>query len=219
MLLPRKSKLEIAQRGASQGEDFFKLTQALEKGGEVAHSDVIRAELQMQDRHRQLQEAQLDLLNAKLELAVLIFPDFNDNFEISDDLHASVPCQPWKKFNNKAPRTTRNCARRWQEYSKPAMTLRTPGPATFLRWASTISTESIRPQFAANSVIDNQKFPTSDPRRLRPLNIPVWNWGATQSRGKASRASASTGAARAFAGAAQAACGHALVIRRSGKQR
>ena len=86
-----QSKLEIARRGASQGEDFFKLTQALEKGGEVAHSDVIRAELQMQDRHRQLQEAQLELLNAKLELAVLIFPDFNDNFEISDDLHASVP--------------------------------------------------------------------------------------------------------------------------------
>src|SRR5580704_3418192 len=86
-----QSKLEIAERGASQGQDFFNLTGQLEKGGEVAHSDVIRAELQMQDRRRQLQEAKLELLNAKLDLAVLIFPDFNESYEISDDLHASVP--------------------------------------------------------------------------------------------------------------------------------
>ena len=86
-----RSKLEIAQRGASEGDQFFKISQELEAGGESAHSDVIRAELQMQDRHRLLQEAKLELLNAKLDLAVLIFPDFNENFEISDDLHASVP--------------------------------------------------------------------------------------------------------------------------------
>ena len=39
----------------------------------------------------QLQEAQLTLLNARLDLAVLIFPDFNDNFETADDLHLNVP--------------------------------------------------------------------------------------------------------------------------------
>jgi len=38
------------------------------KGGEVAHSDVIKAELQMQERRRQLLEAQLGLLNARLDL-------------------------------------------------------------------------------------------------------------------------------------------------------
>src|SRR5207244_11899820 len=68
---------------------FFKLTQDLEHGGEVAHSDVIKAELQMQERRRQFLEAQLGLLNARLDLAVLIFPDFNENYEVADDLHRS----------------------------------------------------------------------------------------------------------------------------------
>ena len=79
--------LETSRRTAQEGEAFLKLTQELEHGGEVAHSDVIKAELQAQDRRRQLQEAQLTLLNARLDLAVLIFPDFNDNFETADDLH------------------------------------------------------------------------------------------------------------------------------------
>ncbi len=84
-------KLETAKRAAGEGDQFFKLTQTLENGGEVAHSDVIKAELQMQDRRRQLQEAQLGLLNAKLDLAVLIFPNFNENFVLADDLHAAAP--------------------------------------------------------------------------------------------------------------------------------
>src|SRR6266481_4295149 len=56
-------KLEAARRNSEEGDRFLKLTQDLEKGGEVAHSDVIKAELQMQERRRQLLEAQLGLLN------------------------------------------------------------------------------------------------------------------------------------------------------------
>src|ERR1700751_462953 len=81
-------KLTTAKRTAEEGERFLQITRDLEKGGEVAHSDVIKAELQAQDRRRQLKEAQLALLNARLDLAVLIFPDFNENFELTDDLHA-----------------------------------------------------------------------------------------------------------------------------------
>src|SRR5437899_2749423 len=71
-----EKKLESASRTADAGEKFLQLTQALEKGGEVAHSDVIKADLQAQERRRQLQEAKLELLNARLDLAVLLFPDF-----------------------------------------------------------------------------------------------------------------------------------------------
>jgi outer membrane protein TolC len=85
-----QQKLEAARKTNDEGQNFFKITQDLEHGGEVAHSDVIKAELQATDRKRQLQEAQLGLLNARLDLAVLIFPDFNDSYEVADDLHAPV---------------------------------------------------------------------------------------------------------------------------------
>src|SRR5215469_309425 len=73
-----QQKVLSAQKAADEGDRFLKLTQDLEHGGEVAHSDVIKAELQATERRRALQEAQLGLLNARLDLAVLIFPDFND---------------------------------------------------------------------------------------------------------------------------------------------
>ena len=76
------SKLQAAQSAAEEGEKFLKLTQDLEQGGEVAHADVIKSQLQVNDRRRQLLEAKLALLNARLDFAVLVFPDFRDQFSV-----------------------------------------------------------------------------------------------------------------------------------------
>src|SRR5450432_1199756 len=51
-----EQKLSAARRTTEEGNSFLQLTQSLEKGGEVAHADEIKAELQMQERRRQLQE-------------------------------------------------------------------------------------------------------------------------------------------------------------------
>jgi outer membrane protein TolC len=179
-----QSKLEIAQRGSSEGEDFFKLTGQLEKGGEVAHSDVIRAELQMQDRRRQLQEAQLDLLNAKLDLAVLIFPDFNESYEISEDLHASVPLPTIEEVQQQGAKDNPElrAALAGVEEAGHDITNARAGylPALTLDYFYGIDSS----QFATNSVIDNQRIHSLGSSASATLNIPIWNWGATQSRVK-----------------------------------
>jgi outer membrane protein TolC len=179
-----QSKLEIAQRGASQGEDFFNLTGQLEKGGEVAHSDVIRAELQMQDRRRQLQEAKLELLNAKLDLAVLIFPDFNDNFEIGDDLHASVALPTLEEVQQQAARDNpelRAALAGVQQAGHDVTDARAGYlPSLALDYFYGIDSA----QFAANGVLDNQRIRNLGSSASATLNIPIWNWGATQSRVK-----------------------------------
>src|SRR6267378_7764946 len=99
-----QQKLQSAQKAAEEGNRFFKLTQDLENGGEVAHADVIKAELQVQERRRQLQEAQLGFLTSRLNLAVLIFPDFNDNYEVADDLHAPAPLPTLAEVQQQAAR-------------------------------------------------------------------------------------------------------------------
>src|SRR5206468_8925654 len=48
--------------------------------------------------------ASLALLNARLDLSVLLFPDFNDNFELADDLHASVPLPTLPEVQARAAR-------------------------------------------------------------------------------------------------------------------
>lgn len=179
-----QSKLEIAQKGASQGEDFFKLTQALEKGGEVAHSDVIRAELQLQDRRRLLQEAQLEILNAKLDLAVLIFPDFNENFDISDDLHASVPLPSIEEVQQQGARDNPElrAALAGVQQAGHEVTDARAGYLPSLGLDYFYGIDSAR--FATNSVIDDQKIHNLGSSASATLNIPIWNWGATQSRVK-----------------------------------
>ena len=70
-------KFAIAQRAATEAQTFFDITGKLERGGEVAHSDTIKAQLQFQQQQRAVQDAQLEMDRSRLELAVLIFIDAN----------------------------------------------------------------------------------------------------------------------------------------------
>ncbi len=81
-------KYATAQRAATEAERFFNISRKLEHGGEVAHSDVVKAEIQFQQQGRDLREAEVAMNRARLELAVLLFPDFNQNYAVVDDLQA-----------------------------------------------------------------------------------------------------------------------------------
>jgi len=174
-----QQKLLSAQKAAEEGENFLKLTQELEKGGEVAHSDVIKADLQAQERRRQLQEAQLGLVNARLDLAVLIFPDFSDNYEVADDLHAAVPLPTLGEVQQQAARENPD-VRAALEAARAANADVTGARAGYLPSLS----------FDYWYGIDAERFALNGPNgasnlgssAAATLNIPIWNWGATQSR-------------------------------------
>jgi outer membrane protein TolC len=172
-------KLEAAKRNADEGESFLKLTKELENGGEAAHSDVIKAELQMQDRHRQLLEAQLGLLNARLDFAVLIFPDFNDNFELAEDLHAGVPLPTLAEVQQRAARDNPDvrAALAAVQQAGHEVTGARGGylPSLSLDYWYGIDAA----QFAVNAPNGVSNLGSA---AAVTLNIPIWNWGATQSR-------------------------------------
>jgi outer membrane protein TolC len=172
-------KLEAAKKTGDEGDRFLKLTQQLEQGGEVAHSDVIKAELQMQERRRQLLEAQLGLLNARLDFAVLIFPDFNDNFELAEDLHAAVPLPTLAEVQQRAARDNPDLRAALAAVQQAGHDV-TGARAAYLPSLS----------FDYWYGIDAQQFAVNGPNGVSnlgsaaaaTLNIPIWNWGATQSR-------------------------------------
>ena len=179
-------KLETASKTADEGENFLKLTQELEKGGEVAHSDVIKAELQAQDRRRQLLEAQLGLLNTRLDLAVLIFPDFNDNFEIADDLHARIPLPALAEVQQRAAQENPD-VRAALEAAKAAGSDVLAARAAYLPSLGLDYWYGIdAPNFGVNSTFTVNGKPVTNlgSSASATLNIPIWNWGATQSRVK-----------------------------------
>lgn len=174
-----QQKLQAAQKASEEGDRFFKLTQDLERGGEVAHSDVIKAELQMNDRHRQLQEAQLTFRNARLDLAVLIFPDFNENYEVADDLHSPVPLPTLGEVQQQA-------ARENPDVRAALEMVRATGADVTGARAGYLPSLSLDYWYG----IDATRFAVNGPNGVSnlgtaaaaTLNIPIWNWGVTQSR-------------------------------------
>ena len=178
-------KVGAAKRLAEEGDRFLNVTQDLEKGGEVAHSDVIKAELQARDRQRQLREAQLGYLNARLNLAVLIFPDFNDSFEVAEDLHQPVPLPTLAEVQERAARDN-------PDVRAALAAVQQAGHDVFGARAGYFPALSIdyfygidATHFAVNTAIPGDgKVSNLGSSIVATLNIPVWNWGTTQSRVK-----------------------------------
>jgi len=178
-LAAAQQKLQAAQKAADEGNRFFKLTQNLQGGGEVAHSDVIKAELQMNDRRRQLQEAQLMFLNARLDLAVLLFPDFNESYEVADDLHSPVPLPTLAEVQQQAAHDN-------PDVRAALEAVRAAGSDVTFARAGYLPSLSFDYWYG----IDAAQFAVNGPNGVSnlgsaaaaTLNIPIWNWGATQSR-------------------------------------
>jgi len=180
-----EQKLATAQRTAEEGDKFLQLTKDLEKGGEVAHSDVIKAELQMQDRHRQFLEAQLALLNARLDLAVMLFPDFNDNFELADDLHANIPLPSRAEFEAQAAHENPDvrAALAAVQAAGYDVTAARAGylPSIGLDYWYGIDAERYA-TYSPNPSLVGGRIPNLGSSAIASLTLPLWNWGATQSR-------------------------------------
>jgi outer membrane protein TolC len=180
--LSAQFKLEDAKRAVDDGNRFLELTQQLEHGGEVAHADTIKAELQAQDRRRQFQEAQLAVLNTRLDLAVLLFPNVQDNFVLTDDLRATAPLPSLEEVQQQAAHDNPDlrAALESVHMSSDEVAAARAGylPSLNLDYFYGIDA----PGFATHSFFQGEHLDNLGSSALATLNIPVWNWGATRDR-------------------------------------
>ncbi len=65
-LLAAQTRTANAERAHNEGQHFLDLSRKLEEGGEVAHSDTIKAQIQANDLKRAWEEAKLGEQNARL---------------------------------------------------------------------------------------------------------------------------------------------------------
>ncbi|MGB8768695.1 MAG: TolC family protein, partial [Candidatus Korobacteraceae bacterium] len=165
---------------ADEAQNFLKLSRELEQGGEVAHSDVIKAEIQANDQQRVLQDTKLAAANARLTLAVLLFPNFFQDFTLADNLSASTPLPPMSEVQAKAQKNNPELAAAFSslEVANNELTIARAGhlPTLVLDYYYGIDA--------------NHLAIMSDDRRnlgyaaSATLNIPVWHWGAIESKVK-----------------------------------
>ena len=178
-LVAAQRKLANAQQGLAEAQRFLDITQKQENGGEVAHSDVIKAQIQVTQRTRDAQDAELALLKSRLGLSVLVFPDFRDTFTVVDDLQAMAPLLPL--IDLKASAATNSPDLRAAEASVQQETL-----------GVGVARGGVLPSVSFDYFygINANEFAIYDPEGHRllgsvaqvQLNLPLWSWGAAQSK-------------------------------------
>jgi len=180
-------KFVNAQTSVRESQRFFEITQQLEKGGEAAHSDVIRAQIDLQQRQRDMSEAQLTIDKAKIALGVLIFPNFSSDFSVVDDLQQLALVPPMAEVQSQAAASSPDVAAAKANIGAAGYDI------TVARYAYI---PSLALDFFyginANQLAFRTQHPAADPELAyrqnlgysaqATLNIPMWNWGATRSK-------------------------------------
>ena len=174
-------KYATAQKAASEADHFLSISQKLQSGGEVANSDVIKAQIQDQQRKRDLEDALLAMNKSRLDLAVLLFPDFNENFTVVDDLRLPEPLPGFAEVQAAATKNN-------PEIRAALASLRQTDQEVKIAWTSMLPAIGLdyfygidANQFAAR---DRNGFRNLGYAATATLQLPSWNWGSGYSKVK-----------------------------------
>ena len=179
-------KYSTAQRAADEAGHFFDITQKLERGGEVAHSDAIKAQLQFLQQRRALQDAEVEIERSRLELAVLIFPNFNQNFATVDDLENIEPLPSFQEVEAEAGKNS-------PQLRGALASLRAANQEVAVAWNSFLPSLALDYSYGidANHYAVNGFDPATGQQvknlgyaATATLELPLWNWGASRSKVK-----------------------------------
>jgi outer membrane protein len=177
-------KYATEQRAASEAQGFLDISQKLERGGEVAHSDVVKAQIQFNQQQRDLQEAQLAMDRTRLDLAVLLFPDFNQNFMVVDDLQAPQPIPSFDEVQSMAGRQN-------PQLRAAVAALHAANQEVAAAWGGLLPNLTLDYFYGidANHFATYQTDPTTGVRLRNlgyaasaTLQIPIWSWGTNRSK-------------------------------------
>ena len=175
-------KLTVAERARQEAADFSKLTNEREQGREVAHADVLKAQLTEQQRVRDFEDAKVAAEKARLELGVLLFPDPRTAYT----LQASGDAPPLASREDVEQAAGKN-----NPELKSALAALSVSNADVLA-----ARAAYLPDLGLNVTygIDAPQLAFNGPDKARnlgysasvTLDIPVWDWLSTEHRVKQS---------------------------------
>jgi outer membrane protein TolC len=177
-----QEKATIQNEAFIEAQSFTDVTQKREAAREVAHADVVKAQLQMQQKQRDLTDANVAAEKARLELGVLLFPDPRTPY--STDPPALQRVLPTHEEVNQLAGQNNPEIRSAMATMSAANAGVKSAKAAYL------------PDLGLNFTygIDAPQFAKHGPDEVRNLgysisgtiDIPVWDWFSTQKRIKQS---------------------------------
>ena len=178
-LLAAQRKYANAQQSLEEAREFVDITRKLEAGGEAAHSDAVKAEIQLAQRQRDAQDAQLAIERTRIGFGVMLFADYTQEFSVEDNLAAAPALPARAQAQEMAGRNNPDIRAAQATVRQQEFDLKSARAAYF----PTLS-------FDYFYGIDANQYAIWDREHLRnlgsvaqaTLTIPIWNWGATRSK-------------------------------------
>jgi outer membrane protein TolC len=189
-------KASNAQSSLSEAEHFLDITQKQEHGGEAAHADVIKAQLQVEQRRRDVQDAKLAVEKAKIALAVLILPKLDLDYSIVDDLSSPALLPALSEAIGQAAANNSDVQTAQASLTQARLGVTVARYAYLPSFGLDVFYGIDANQFAASSTSAADTGRSTLPHFQVPyrqnlgyvaqatLNIPLWNWGAIHSKVK-----------------------------------
>ena len=176
-VLATAEKAAVALRALNEANDFVALTQKLEAGREVAHADVVKAQLDQQQRQRECDDAALEAEKARLDLGVLLFPDPRTPYTLAEPAPTPLPdrsaVDAAAANANPDLRSALESAHAAHDEVLAARAAYLPSLALNYTWGVDA------PQLAVNGPdnVRNLGYSAS-----ASIDFPVWDWFATHDR-------------------------------------
>jgi len=185
-LLTGQRKYATAQQALDQAKRYLDITQALERGGEVPRSDVVRADFQYSQQEQAFEETKLAMDNARLDLAVLLFRDFDQNFTVVDDLNLAPSLPAFGEIQTMAERENPDLRAASAALRAAQLDITIARQAFLPSLTADVAYGIEANAFALHSTV--AAFPEKGPLPnlgyfvTISLNVPVWDWGSRSSK-------------------------------------
>jgi outer membrane protein TolC len=185
-LVVSQRKYATAEESLKQSERFLALTKDQERQGEAAHSDVIKAQIQFNQQQALLRDAQLQMEDDRLTLAVLLFPALTENFSVVDDLDQGQDLPAFSDARAMAARENpdlRVAVEAVRESNLSVSSARfalLPSITTDLDYGIEANDFALRSRVAAEPA--KGPLPNVGYFATITLNLPVWDWGTLRSK-------------------------------------
>ena len=185
-LVVAQRKYATAQAGLDQAKHFMDITQDLEHQGQAPHSDALKAEIQYRIQKQAFDEAKFSMEDTRLGLAVILFPDFNENFTVVDDLDSAPALPPFPEIQamaekeNPDMRVALEAVREADLDVKLAKTAFLPTLTVDTDYgieANCFALNCARASFPDAGVLPNLGYFLT-----AALTVPVWDWGTMRSK-------------------------------------
>lgn len=185
-LVTSERKYATAQESAAQAQRFLDVAQRQQRLGQVAMSDVIKAQIQSQQQGQAFREATLGLDSARLALAVLIYPDFSERFTVVDDLSAAPSLPAFSELTSLAGggnpelRAAQAALEAAGQDERAARFALLPSLSLEADYGIEANAFALHSRIAAQpelGVLPNLGYAVT-----ANLTVPVWDWGGLRSR-------------------------------------